>query len=596
LTRFIQLPNWGIVLPNPFDFHLAGELSSLRVKALLEVSERSQSTRDGLLCVLVFAVCFFAAWPFAEIGCFNDDWSYIKSAQTFSETHHLVYYGWDDPMLGWLIPWGALFVRLFGFSFTAVKLSTLPIAAATIFLFHAILVRFGCTSRNAVIGALTLGLSPLFMPLAASYMTDVAGLFVLLLCLYCCKRAVDAHSDTATIGWLCLAGATNVAGGTVRQIIWLGALVMVPSTAWLLRKRRGVLAAAAMLWACTTAAIFCCMHWYESQPYSAPQILSIQPPYERGLILGCFGVVSEMLCLLLLVYPVLVPWLGRLRNLGRGKIAVLAAVLVLWTVVQSGLNWILPWVQSPVFAPITNGQIGPRFAFPVPFRLLLSALLVATVIVLSLTARTMARGEAGETSKSMFWLFAPFSLCYFALIFPRATIALDIDRYVFCLMPIAIVLLIRLHQEGGLSDLPAISIAVLAFYALFSIANTHDWFAWQRARLAAINEVRASGVPRNEIQGGYEYDGWTQIGNGGHINDPRIRIPAGAYKPNPRLPHVANDCKFFFSPYTPDVRPVYTVAFEPKPCFLPSQFPPAQYFAWLPPFRRAVYIQRFPAQ
>jgi len=45
-----------------------------------------------------------------------------------------------------------------------------------VWLFFALLVRFGISRRNAAFGALMLGLSPLFVPLAASYMTDVSGL------------------------------------------------------------------------------------------------------------------------------------------------------------------------------------------------------------------------------------------------------------------------------------------------------------------------------------------------------------------------------------------------------------------------------------
>ena len=71
--------------------------------------------------------------------------------------------------------------------------------------------------RFLVLGALTVGLSPIFLPMAASYMTDVAGLFVIVLCLYLCQRAVAAQSDRATVLWLCCAAASNVAGGTVRQ-------------------------------------------------------------------------------------------------------------------------------------------------------------------------------------------------------------------------------------------------------------------------------------------------------------------------------------------------------------------------------------------
>src|SRR5260370_12185196 len=205
------------------------------------MSKQGRPVCNGLICACIVAAGVLLTYPVAEMG-FQDDWSYIRPALEFARTGHFVYNGWATAMLGWIIPWSALFIKVFGFSFTIVRLSMLPVTMACIYLFHASLVRFGISGRNAVLGALTLGLSPTFLPMAASYMTDVPGLFVIVLCLYLCQRAVAAHSDRAAILWLCCAAASNVAGGTVRQISWLGALVMGPYTAWVLGKGRGVLA------------------------------------------------------------------------------------------------------------------------------------------------------------------------------------------------------------------------------------------------------------------------------------------------------------------------------------------------------------------
>ncbi len=203
------------------------------------VGDARRSSRNALLCAAIFAMCWLIAQPFAKMP-FIDDFSYTKTALDFARTGHFVYNGWATAMLGWQVPWGALFIKLFGFSFDVLRFSMLPIAMASVYLFHQILRRFGINPANAVLGTLTMALSPLFLLLGASYMTDVPGLFVILLCIYMCQRAVAAKSDKAAVYWLIFATAVNVAGGTVRQIAWLGALVMVPSTAWLLRHRRGM--------------------------------------------------------------------------------------------------------------------------------------------------------------------------------------------------------------------------------------------------------------------------------------------------------------------------------------------------------------------
>ncbi|HZD77759.1 MAG TPA: hypothetical protein VE218_12185, partial [Acidobacteriaceae bacterium] len=207
-----------------------------------------------------------------------DDWSYVRTAYDFARTGHFVYNGWATAMLGWQIVWSAPFLKLFGYSFTVARLSMLPFAIASAWIFHAILLRCGISNRNAVFGTLTVCLSPVFIPLASSYMTDIGGILIILLCMYLCQRALGAQSDRAAVIWLCVASLTNVVGGTERQIAWLGALVLVPSAAWLLRKRRSVIAAAVILWLSSVVLIFVSVHWFDHQPYAVPEKLLYPPP------------------------------------------------------------------------------------------------------------------------------------------------------------------------------------------------------------------------------------------------------------------------------------------------------------------------------
>jgi hypothetical protein len=562
------------------------------------MAKQSHKMRNGLICALFVAACVWAAWPVSEIG-FDDDWSYIKTAQVFAQTGHLVYNGWGSPILGWQVFWGALFIKLFGFSFTVVRLSILPIAVATVFLFHTILLRFGVNPRNAVLGTLTLGLSPLFLPLAASYMTDIPGMLVTLLCLYLCQRAIAASSSRITIAWLCLAVASNLIGGTARQIAWLGALVMVPSTGWLLRKRRGVLPASFSLWVVSLASVFVCMRWFARQPYSVTEPLIFN---HGGLVIQIYvELISAALCLLLLVYPILAAWLLEVRLLNRAAILQTASIILLlsffeWT---TRMPW-LPDVMQEEFAATRTDLYSlspPPLFLPAWGRKVVSLLVIATAWILLKHLRGKLRPPVTSDAiqakcwQDILWLLGPFSLSYFVLIVYYLAI---FDRYLLPLMAVAIICLLRLHQERIAGSLPAISVAVLSIFAVLAIGGTHDWFAWNRARLAALGEIRASGVPRTEIQGGLEYDGWTQIEDGGYINDPRLKVPAGAYHPDIHLPAVAAECRFDFAPYTPAIHPKFSTVFPKMGCLAPSRYPAVIYRTWLPPFHGTIYIQEVP--
>ncbi len=82
--------------------------------------------RYSLLCALLVLGAVALTIPVAECGV-NDDWSYTKTALDLAQTGHLIYNWWTAPLLGARVYWGALFIKLFGFSFLAVRLSTAPL-------------------------------------------------------------------------------------------------------------------------------------------------------------------------------------------------------------------------------------------------------------------------------------------------------------------------------------------------------------------------------------------------------------------------------------------------------------------------------------
>ena len=561
--------------------------------------------RAGLLCACIVAACVLLTYPVAEMG-FQDDWSYVRTALDFARTGHFIYNGWATAMLGWIIPWSALFIKIFGFSFTLVRFSMLPVTMACVYLFHANLVRFGIRDRNAVLGALTLGLSPVFLPMAAGYMTDVAGLFVIVLCLYLCQRAVAAHNDRAAVLWLCCAAATNVAGGTVRQISWLGALVMVPSTAWLLRRRRGVLATGISLWILSIAGVLACLHWWNSQPYSVPEHI-LQGPVTAHMVHHLVGIfIKSFLCLLLLLYPILVAWIPAAREFNRAAairvgVAILALVVFLWKV-RTPDDWLVPWLTHVIQSLMRESGEFPGVTetpWSLSVRVAISVLVVASALIVGEVIYPTLRRKSKNGSvlrlvmrRDLLWLLGPFSVSYIVMLLPRGLYALLYDRYLLGLMPLGIIFLIRLYQQVIGANLPAISFVMLGAFGFFSVAGTHDWFAANRARIVAVEEVRATGVPKTAIQGAFEYDGWTQIEEAGFVNEERIEVPAGAFHKNMRMYRLPERCWHFFGWYAPAIDPKYLVVSSPSPCFADSSFPPVIFRTWLPPFRRTIYVQQ----
>ena len=87
----------------------------------------SSKLKGAFLCALFPAAGVLATLPFVEMGI-NDDFSYTQIALHLANTGKLAYNGWNTPIVGFQAYWAAIFIKLFGFSFTLVRFSVLPFA------------------------------------------------------------------------------------------------------------------------------------------------------------------------------------------------------------------------------------------------------------------------------------------------------------------------------------------------------------------------------------------------------------------------------------------------------------------------------------
>jgi 4-amino-4-deoxy-L-arabinose transferase-like glycosyltransferase len=133
----------------------------------------------AVMCALAVLLCELVSWPYTTMGV-CDDMSYILIARKVAETGHIFYNGPTTPFLGWQLYLGALFIKLFGYSLTTVRLSTLLVSAVLAFVLQRLLVRANISERNATVGTLALVLSPLYLVLSVTFMSDIQGLFAVL--------------------------------------------------------------------------------------------------------------------------------------------------------------------------------------------------------------------------------------------------------------------------------------------------------------------------------------------------------------------------------------------------------------------------------
>ncbi len=453
---------------------------------------------DGLLCAALVMVCLVAAWPFAEIGI-NDDWSYLLTTQTFVQTHHFIYNGWATAMVGWQVLWGAVFAWLVRSDFIGIRLSMIPVAMATAVLYRAILRNFGLNRAHALFGTLVLALSPVFLAVSATFMTDIPGLFGILLCIYLCQRALLAQNDRHAALWLAAGALTNIAAGTVRQVTWLGVLVIVPCCAWLLRRRRYIVPLTVVLWIVSAISIKLLLIWFFRHPYSLPLAL-IPRPIDAVAITRLFRSLGQLITTpLLYILPVLVAGVAARWPPRKRQVLWAAAILLILAIVYAiGKRMGHPYMSDSLWAGniVTPFGImqGPelfwsshRISPHLPMALFGIVVLCTISFFAAISRRRIPPIRSTEAPR-LDWhticvLLLPFSVCYFVLLSPLALIGAFFDRYLLVLIAILLIFTLRWHQERVSHCIPAIATSTVAVVAILGVAATHDLFAMARAEV-----------------------------------------------------------------------------------------------------------------
>jgi hypothetical protein len=596
----------------------------------------STSSRDrvnGFYCAAAVLVAIALTHPTAESGV-NDDWSYTKTALDLAQSGQLHYNGWAAAMVGAQAYWGAAFIKVFGFSFLVTRLSTAPLAAGCALLLYPLHRRAQLSAPLSIFGTLTITLSPVFIPHAASFMTEVPGFFLLLLSIFSYVRVAETLQEQSgetsnlkvpatkrAVLWLVGATVTGLLAGTVRQAFWV--LPVLAPLYLILREQKGtprrlgtfVLLSLSLV---SLAASAWLAAWFYAQPYAIHERVSVAlrllldgrtflhllgPVTNTWLMLG--AITLPVFIAVTFAYPRI---FARQRSSVTFGIVCLALAAVLFVAkVRFDSSWMFPWLSNTfTLTPYLNGTTPtPASAVSIIFPWSFWKGFSVFVIVLAFTAAAiplvkaawppwsrLRPVEAMRHASLPLAFFGLFAAGYLPLLLLKSLVpggAGLFDRYLLPLIPIVSIFGLRIYSENtGRTRPPLLGWLALSLAAYYGLAQTHDYFSLLRARLKLTTALEARAIPRTKIMGGFEYDGWTQITEAGYYNDPRIENPKIDYIPPSPL---FFETQYFFWQCTPVVRADYVVSLAEHPDLVNSDLSPANYSAWLPPFHRRCLVQ-----
>ena len=563
---------------------------------------RKIDARNVLLCVALVAAALILVWPIAEIG-YGDDVAYAHLAQTLERTGHLVYNGWESAFLISQACWGALLIRLFGFSFVCLRLGTVPFALGAVALSYRLARRAGLEPGKALFVTLLFGLCPLYLPVAVSFMTDVPAIFFMFASFYSFARAEESAGEGKSYAWMALGTVTGFVGGTGRQVVWLVPVIVLPYLAWVRRKHRAFRISAEAAWVLVLAGVKLTTSWFNLQPYTI-----FQPSVFSELILvvkhpfAAVNITARLFMMLVLVtLPAAIPLIlrssletwrgprGRKLMVGTLLVIVLGAIAVHPSLAS------LPWISSTLNWQGLNGG-APLPGRPIvlirPIRAVVAITVYFAVCILAgevWRVRRLASNiwrSLSETSNKSFMLVSMslVNAVYFVLMVVRASEFDVFDRYLLPVVPWAAAVLLlwfeKDNPDGTMMMRRATPVAwtLLAILVLYGIANTQDYWALAKARVIAAQRLEDAGIPRNAIDAGVEYNFRTELLHSGRINSHWVRNPPGSYNPN--------------LSQTPSVVPEYRLEYLLTPETSESEFGSVPYFSVFPPFHKQVRIDR----
>jgi hypothetical protein len=492
-----------------------------------------------------------AIWILAEIlinpsGEFplNDDWSYTLSLRHLYESHRLQLEGWTSmPLLAQLV-WAFLFCKIFGFSFTVLRFSTLVLGLSGGLYSYFLMREFSDSKKICFIAALILLFNPIYLNLSNTFMTDVPFISFLLLSLLFFVRGIRQDKLIYVIWGVFFALISTL----IRQ---LGLLAVCSfSIIYLVRgdfKIRPLLISTFSL-AFPLALYLLYNHWikaYHNYPVKYDEGISrlksnlfspdnSTPKFLLRQGLNIFIYSGFFIFPFIFVLDLKQIWRRRRFTATWFSLAIAAIIGFYCLFIKSTIPFMGNIINDYGLGPVSMRDITILKSGnlePVPgivWKLIhLTGIVGGGCLLFAVTKYVKAFGTINKYVKAA----DPgvlILLCFAVLYSLVMLIGGSYDRYLIPLIPVCCVLLfagfsehlsvqasnyssVHLPKYISVHAPKYIIIACLTvfIYGLFSISATSNYLSWNRARWNALHYLTDNaGIKPGQIDGGFEFNGY----------------------------------------------------------------------------------------
>lgn len=473
-----------------------------------------------LFLVLLYIVCFIIVQPFGNFPL-NDDWAYSKSVKLLYETGHFTIGEWGAMSLFTHIAWGFLFTKVFGYSFLALRISTLVSGLIGLWFLYRLVLKMKGTPLVALLVCLVLFFNPIFFNLTFTYMTDVNFNTLLIMCLY---FAWDFFETKNRVSF---------------------ALVFVFSVLLVLLRQYGIIVPACFTLACVfldhkkwtyalistalTLGVYFIFKTYENH------LRTILPPWAAYKFSGNVNLLSEefmnrlgssiisrvrtmSVSVLLYSSPLALMFLPRIPAVRAYSTVIPAALIsgIFTFVLCSGLKFpqgnvfYNAGLGVDTFFETLNPAGSSKHLYNKGFEEIMEFLKYAATFV-SLLTMVLVIWSVSKKSKKLLTV-SPARVLVLGLVFTYAMMIFItesyFDRYNIPLFTLGLVMFAALCRNIKPSVQMASPLLLVFVYA--SVFGTQDYFKVNSARWEAYHFLKGKNVPIEKINAGFEVNCWNE--------------------------------------------------------------------------------------
>ena len=498
--------------------------------SFIPIIQLSKADKTNIAVItFIWAIAVVLVNPIGDFPL-NDDWAYAQSVKSLLETGNFQLPGWAVANLLPQALWGALFCLPFGFSFTALRLSTLVLGWLGVVVTYLLIKEVCLHQRLALIAALLVALNPLYFSLSNTFMTDVPHYALTISSLYFFIIGIRKESLSIVI----IAAFTAIISFLIRQVtvaFFAGyALTYIISNK---AKVRAIITAIILFFLLPVGIqkFFSYVFWPKnSGNYGAKeqQVIS-QLTYinTEAIVNYAYFALCTLLYLGLFILPLaMVSLIIKLKTATSRSnknwllffLLFITIAISIWLISNNEImpikgNILIDWGLGPLTlrSTILSSSPAPEylevFWFIVTIFAAIGAGLLLLFVALSIVEFLFNRA-ANNDRKSIMLLNNSTALVYFLPL----GLGYFFDRYLLLLLPLSIIMVLTsIVKVNGFKlnvEIDIFALLSIALIGIFTICITHDYLSWNRIRWQALNDLTQQEIAPNRIDGGFEFNGW----------------------------------------------------------------------------------------